>query len=263
MTDNSIKAKLSPISIQPPRITRINADEYREIYWPYISKTLAQILSLPNLTTNLTPSFSREELYRIIYKICQKHSNQLFDNLVGFVEDRLNHILEYLESIPDNGFISTLNRTFVHYTKSVEIISDLFHHLERFLEETLLAPLLNKLFEYQLLESPSIKSRLAFLFQSQNTHLSICDPAVLRNLISGLYSINPELSELNPQLFALYIPCLRPARVLEEEVQETLQYLAQLRGQGFSRGSGYNKRKHQLPLPTPDNNQCIFLNMCD
>lgn len=52
--------------------------------------------------------------------------------------------------------------------------------------------------------------------------------------------MNPKqkgYAQLNPQLFSLYIPCLKSSQGIEKDIQETLQQLSQLQNEAQNSGN--------------------------
>eukprot|EP01088_Endostelium_zonatum_P003239 TRINITY_DN14449_c0_g1_i1.p1 TRINITY_DN14449_c0_g1~~TRINITY_DN14449_c0_g1_i1.p1 ORF type:complete len:246 (-),score=29.80 TRINITY_DN14449_c0_g1_i1:128-865(-) len=241
--------------MKAPPITRITATQYSTECWPKIADMVKKILLNPQL------KFSQAEFMSLVYKVVgQNHSNLLFDDLIKLISNHLEEIKRFFLELPDDQqFGLRFAQHFIIYRQATFVLSVGFNHLEKNLlklqkhdgqppnASNTLVILLNKMFGDKVILAPDhnfqIKNRLSTSLQTISHPNYQIDPNLLMTFIKGLYSISREYADLNPQLFEMYIPCLRPTRGLQEDSRETNTYLTNLQYQGFPVGNCFLKRK--------------------
>jgi len=228
--------------LRAPKITVITKEVYESTYWPQIQKALERIVEQPKEIV-----FSQEELYRHVYNVCcQRHQIALYSDLLNLMHKHLVVSYNHLQSTSDENFIATVSLFISSYIHAVEVISVIFKYLDRvYVSEKLgtsLSTLLLSALNNKVVNTPEIKSRLHVLLAMLPSN---SDPSTVMNLVKGLYRLDQGYLNLNPQLFAMYIPCLQASRGAELDLEETKEIIQQLVMQGYSshEPGRANKRK--------------------
>jgi len=226
--------------MKPPKIVNIGKEEYTSQYWPSIQNAIKQVIMQPNSIT-----FSQEELYRSVYHVCcQRHTVTLYNDLMNLMESYMTEMYNFLLQTSDENFIMTIAKYFVDFRRVSDVISVAFRYMDRVyitdkLQTNIKTILLNSLSKI-VVSKDETKIRLDKLLKTLPPR---SDPAMLMALIKLLYELDKNFVSFNPQLFAMYIPCLQPSRGIQYDLIETQELITSLRMQGFGSQNGVLKRK--------------------
>lgn len=190
------------------------------------------------------------------------------------MNDYLRSIYSTLLSTPDSTFAHVLCNFFSNYQRIVEVVGVVFRYLVHAIVQRNLTISQEKVYIREKLNT-SLKDILMTAFNASIvTHLKPrieaslkslprdSNPSLIMLLVKGLYELDKgislrffdlthtDYSNFNPQLFAMYIPCLLPTRGIDYDVKETFEILEMLRFQGFTNEERVLKRKHNVAEST-------------
>jgi len=224
------------IVMRPPRVTIISETDYHSKHWKTISSALMQILQTPSCI-----SISQEEIYRTVYNVCcQRHMARLCEDIIRLVTSHLESIAAGLSCLPDHLFLRTLVETHDLFVKANSIIDRTFRHLDKMYilekQRCTLAELLTNLWNKTIISGPIVCERLAHALRTYqpsspspySSYFVTPDPAMMATFTKNLYEFEPGYTQLNPHLFAMFIPCLQRSRGLEEDMHETQIFVNQM-----------------------------------
>lgn len=241
--DNATRIK-NVILMRPPKTFKITTEDYTQRHWPQIAQSLNYILNEPSKAYT---TYSQEELFRSVYNVCcQRHTVQCYNDLLNLVTEWLNSVCKTFLELPDDRLLAYFHQFSSQYKTAIGIICTVFRYLDKiFVTEKLnlsLNTVLQNQFRTSVLSRLDVRERLGVMFSNIP---GFTDPAMVMNVVKTLYSHDPGLAALNPRLFAMYIPTLEKAKGIEIETQQTLEYIAFLRSQGYPAHTGQFKRKYQ------------------
>eukprot|EP01135_Chromosphaera_perkinsii_P004050 Nk52_evm63s266 gene=Nk52_evmTU63s266 len=202
----------------------VSEDDYRNFCWPEISGLVENILAQDPSTTFV---FSSEQPYRIVYNCCvQRFQERLFLDLKVLIQNYFaKAVLPDLINCEPPKFLTLFGRYFLQYTKALEAICPVFGYLDRMYIKakfhTSLQSLLMAEFQNNIVDHPSITPLLFRRLEETTTSPFSVDPETCMLIVKGLYSMNTDYPFLHPEcteLFARYIPCLRPANERDHEL---------------------------------------------
>jgi len=212
-----------------PKIKIISPEEYAEVHWPKLASIVDQILHKPS------QQFSSLDFYGEVYHLCcQRHGPALYSDLLKLLQQHLYNLTSILENTPRQNFLSVFLTHFNHFYDAIGILDAIFKYLDKTyivdkLRKTLVSVLEHLLVKDFLRRSNTLEKLKDVL---HNIPPDI-DPAQIMQLIKSLYSLDKDFAQLNVKLFSIYVPCLRPARDLDRDREETNNYIVELKAKGY------------------------------
>mmetsp|Transcript_3317 Transcript_3317/g.4564 ORF Transcript_3317/g.4564 Transcript_3317/m.4564 type:complete len:258 (+) Transcript_3317:49-822(+) len=215
----------SKLFMRSPKFVVISKEMYDTKYWPSIKSVIDAVFFNP-----MKCSFSQEEAYRNVYNLCcQRHTQQLYDDLMKSVEDKIREVQQALNQVPPTEhmhYVHTIATSIVKFKKAAEILSGVFRYLERsYLLDKLNKPfteVMLTIINCSVLNVREVQERTCAGLQNLVPDwYIIVAPTTMYTFVNHLYAFYPESKRYNMQLFDLYIPLLHPSKGYLEDLQET------------------------------------------
>ncbi|XP_022091876.1 CDK2-associated and cullin domain-containing protein 1-like isoform X2 [Acanthaster planci] len=227
-------------------VQMLTEDIYVNCYWSQLERAVTQLLAQePGVFIRL----SYEQMYSCVYKcVCHQYSERMYGDLRRVLTGYLQEKAVYLQMCNSSEFCKRFHTVLKQYTQALGGIVPIFTFLNRFyITQKLgmeLRPELEKLFIQHL--QTHIFKVLGMLHEAQAKPFSV-DPSIASDIIHGLYEIKQDYAELNPGLFAKYIPSILPpcnVENLSDYIAETHQMQTQLLSQeDFNRDNQSQKKR--------------------
>ncbi|XP_074615672.1 CDK2-associated and cullin domain-containing protein 1-like [Acropora palmata] len=231
--------------LRQPRVTFVNDETFSAFYWPKLESAIVVILQ--QNPGQFIP-ISYEEMYSTVYKcVCQQYAEKMYNNLIEIVSDYLKRVSEELKVTPRDAYLEKFNFLLLQFFQAVNGIVAIFSYMNRFYVKTKLQSDLNKELFRIFTNIVTDNVTLFDIMEEVASRPFAVDPQMLMSIVKGLYSLNPEFSRHNPELFARFIPNLLPPThwdqlptLIQEDrmLQENL-----VTSQGFSRQDSGRKRR--------------------
>lgn len=190
--------------------------EYENQHWPQLEGAVKQLLQQrPGVFLRI----SYEQMYSCVYKcVCQQYSERMYNDLKEIVTVFLQQTSLELQNSPSEQLLCRFHEGIKQYSQALGGIVPIFNYLNRFyITQKLKTDLrreLTKLFIEHILE-PHLIGVLGLLQEAQGKPFSV-HPTVAAEIIHNLHEYNQEYANLNPQLFAKYIPNVLPPTKMED-----------------------------------------------
>ncbi|XP_038071053.1 CDK2-associated and cullin domain-containing protein 1-like isoform X2 [Patiria miniata] len=224
----------------------LTEEVYVNCYWSQLEGAVSKLLSQePGKFTRL----SYEQMYSCVYKcVCHQYSERMYRDLRRIITGYLQEKAVYLQMCNASEYCKRFHTVLKQYTQALGGIVPIFTFLNRFYITqklgTDLRPELEKMFMQHL--QTHIFKILAVLQEAQAKPFSV-DPSIASDIVCGLYALQPDYAELNPGLFAKYIPSILPPCTVEnlsDYIEETHQMQIELLSQqDFNRDSQTQKKR--------------------
>ncbi|XP_072026548.1 CDK2-associated and cullin domain-containing protein 1-like [Amphiura filiformis] len=220
--------------------------EYENQYWPQLEGAIKQLLQQrPGVFLRI----SYEQMYSCVYKcVCQQYSERMYNDLKEVVTIFLQQTSVELQNASSDQLLCRFHEGIKQYSQALGGIVPIFNYLNRFYVTqklgTDLRRELTKLFVEYILE-PHLVTVLSLLQEAQGKPFSV-HPTVAAEIIHNLHEYNQDYAQLNPPLFAKYIPNVLPPTRLEDlplYIAETQRLQEELLAhQGYNRDYQRMKR---------------------
>lgn len=234
----------------------ITQEDYETQYLPQLMDAINQLLTI---TPGTYIPISYEQMYSCVYKcVCKQFSERLYTDLINHIRSHLSQIDSYLQECRNDStvFVEKFSILMNQYLQALTGIVPIFNYMNRFYVETKLKTDLNdelrKLFS-EIVVKQHISTLLTLLEEALSVPFTI-SPPVMASIIKNLYSLNPEYAQMNPEVFARYIPNIRPPTSmmgLEEYKAEARQMQREmLHNPEFNCSDSSRKRRSEEEIPS-------------
>lgn len=248
------KPKVSSI-LRPGSMVMMTITEadYMGHYWPKLEGAIHQLLTMP---PRAYIPISYEQMYSCVYKcVCKQFSERLYSDLLQKISCHLDQVSMEVQTQDSQTYIENFHFALTQYLQALSGIVPIFNYMNRFYIETKLKTDLNvelrKLFVRHVAEK-HVPILIPLLVEA-NTKPFFVSPPIMANLISSLYSLEPDFAKLRPHLFAKYIPNILPPcseTELTNYIEEARQMQRDLRTHpDFISGDQSRKRPGDEELP--------------
>jgi len=224
---------------------QMGREDYHTHYWPKLERAINQLLTYP---TGKYPPISFEEMYSCVYKcVCKQLADRLHADLFAFISQHLHQVSGQLQNLEGTDYIEAYNAAMNLYIQAVGLIVKIFTYMDRFyVESKLKTDLQSELLQLFITDmvDPHIGKLIPVMQEAQSRPFSV-SPPVMANLVKGLHSLQPELANMAPVVFARFIPNILPPMIeadLPVHAAESRYIQEQLLRQGFTRGDQSRKR---------------------
>lgn len=226
----------------------ITVEDYESQYWPKLENAINQLLTM---TPGDYIPISYEQMYSCVYKcVCKQFSERLYRDLIQQMTAHLEKMCLELQACMQEPcvYINKFNFAQNQYIQALGGIVPIFNYMNRFYIESKLKTDLNlelrKLFTIHVAEK-HIHTLIPLLVEAQDKPFAIAPPT-MASILKNLHSLKPDFAQLQPQLFAKYIPNVLPPTTesdLDKYIEETRRMQEELlKQQGFTRGDQSRKR---------------------
>lgn len=238
-------------------------DEFEGVHWPKLREAVDTVMlggeadgedGFGGGGGGSGPSrISFEQMYSSVYKcVCRQQSEALYRRLMEHVAKNLLRWKARLDDLlllnRDVRLVEEFDNLTCRYFRALSSIVPIFTYLNRFYVATKLdtdiQTELLKLYGTAVADAvvqPVVKA----VAELKQTPFSV-SPAVVNSLLGNLHKINPNYSQLDPDLFSSHLSGIRTPMVeadLESQRAADRRLLQQLRESGFETGgSGARKR---------------------
>ncbi|XP_029645220.1 CDK2-associated and cullin domain-containing protein 1 [Octopus sinensis] len=233
----------------------ITDEEYETQYLPQLMDAINQLLTIAPGT--YIP-ISYEQMYSCVYKcVCKQFSERLYTDLINHIRRHLGQVDSHLKECRSDStmFVERFSVLMNQYLQALNGIVPIFNYMNRFYVETKLKTDLNKelrnLFSEIVVEQ-HVNNLLNLLEKALSVPFTI-SPPVMASIIKNLYSLNPEYAQLKPDVFAKYIPNIRPPTSISEldeyGAEDRKMQLELLHNPEFSCSDSSRKRRSEEEIP--------------
>ncbi|GAB1604028.1 CDK2-associated and cullin domain-containing protein 1-like [Argonauta hians] len=233
----------------------ITDEEYESQYLPQLMDAINQLLTI---TPGTYIPISYEQMYSCVYKcVCKQFSERLYTDLINHIRRHLGQVDSHLKECRSDStmFVEQFSVLMNQYLQALNGIVPIFNYMNRFYVETKLKTDLNKelrnLFSEIVVEQ-HVNNLLNMLEKALSVPFTI-SPPVMASIVKNLYSLNPDYAQLKPDVFAKYIPNIRPPTSISEldeygaEDRKMQQEL--LHNPEFSCSDSSRKRRSEEEIP--------------
>ncbi|XP_780853.3 CDK2-associated and cullin domain-containing protein 1 [Strongylocentrotus purpuratus] len=227
-------------------------EDYRVQYWPQLEGAVQMLLTQE---PGVYMKISYEQMYSCVYKcVCQQFAERMYSDLCNTITLHLQHRAVQLQNSSECQVLEQFHHIVKQYTQALGGIVPIFNYMNRFYIvpriKSELRVELSKLF-IQYIVDIHIARVLALLEEAQTKPFAV-HPKVASEITNSLYSFSQDYAQLNPALFAKYIPNILPPTRLEDipvYIQETQRLQQELTGcQEFNRLGHIRKRTNEDEL---------------
>ncbi|XP_013378608.1 CDK2-associated and cullin domain-containing protein 1 isoform X2 [Lingula anatina] len=227
----------------------ITVADYEAQYWPQLENAIHHLLTMK--PGGYIP-ISYEQMYSCVYKcVCKQFSERLYNDLLQYITDHCDKMCRELDATTQDPlvYIETFNITVKQFIQALGGIVPIFNYMNRFYIESKLKTDLNvelkKIFTTNVAEK-HINMLLPLLVEAQSKPFAV-PPATMASLVNHLYALKHDFAQLQPDLFARYIPNILPPSSesdLQRHIEETQIMQQQLMSHPeFTRGEEGRVRK--------------------
>jgi len=194
--------------LRQSRVTSVNDENYVAFHWPKLESAI--LLILQQNPGQFIP-ISYEEMYSTVYKcVCQQYADKMYNSLIELVTAYLRRVSGELQVTPKEVYLEKFNFAMAQFFQAVSGIVAIFSYMNRFYVtpklQTDLKIELCKLFTDLVADNAVL---FAIIEEVSSMPFGV-DPQIMMSIVKGLYTLNPEFSRRNPDLFARFIPNLLP-----------------------------------------------------
>lgn len=233
----------------------ITQEDYETQYLPQLMDAINQLLTI---TPGTYIPISYEQMYSCVYKcVCKQFSERLYTDLINHIRSHLSQIDSHLRECQNDStaFVEQFSLLMNQYLQALTGIVPIFNYMNRFYVETKLKTDLNdelrKLFS-EIVVKQHISTLLTLLEEALSVPFTI-SPPVMASIIKNLYSLNPDYAQMKPDVFARYIPNIRPPTSimgLEDYKAEARQMQQELlHNPEFNCSDSSRKRRSEEEIP--------------
>lgn len=233
----------------------ITQEDYETQYLPQLMDAINQLLTI---TPGTYIPISYEQMYSCVYKcVCKQFSERLYTDLINHIRSHLSQIDSHLRECRNDStaFVEQFSLLMNQYLQALTGIVPIFNYMNRFYVETKLKTDLNdelrKLFS-EIVVKQHISTLLTLLEEALSVPFTI-SPPVMASIIKNLYSLNPDYAQMKPDVFARYIPNIRPPTSimgLEDYKAEARQMQQELlHNPEFNCSDSSRKRRSEEEIP--------------
>ncbi|XP_072177697.1 CDK2-associated and cullin domain-containing protein 1-like [Diadema setosum] len=224
-------------------------EDYRLQFWPQLEGAVRMLLTQE---PGVYMKISYEQMYSCVYKcVCQQFAERMYSDLRHTITQHLQHMAVQLQNCSETQVLGQFHHVLKQYTQALGGIVPIFNYMNRFYVvprmKSDLRRELTKLFTQYIVDL-HIARVLALLEDAQTRPFAV-HPTVASEIVSSLYSFSQEYAQLNPGLFAKYIPNILPPTRLEDipvYIEETQRLQRELTGcQDFNRLGHIRKRTNE------------------